>query len=120
MLMLGENSVDDIHVDDVDNLEYHKIPESEAWRVGLLKELVAIREDEGEVPGMTNEEVEEIMDYICTTQDSFFIQSNTHKTVTTVLESIKIIIIRVQTWKKARTRGHCPWKVLRIVEISGL
>ena len=67
MLMLGKNSVDDIHVDDVDNLEYHKIPESEAWRVGLLKELVAIREDEGEVPGMTNEEVEEIMDYICTT-----------------------------------------------------
>ena len=25
-----------------------------------------------------------------------------------------------QTWKKARTRGHCPQKFLKIVEISGL
>ena len=25
-----------------------------------------------------------------------------------------------QTWKKAWTRGHCPRKFLRIVEISGL
>ena len=25
-----------------------------------------------------------------------------------------------QTWKKARTRGHCPRKFLRIVEIFGL
>ena len=25
-----------------------------------------------------------------------------------------------QTWKKARTRQHCPQKFLRIVEISGL
>ena len=25
-----------------------------------------------------------------------------------------------QTWKKAQTCGHCPWKFLRIVEISGL
>ena len=25
-----------------------------------------------------------------------------------------------QTGKKARTRGHCPWKFLRIVENSGL
>ena len=27
---------------------------------------------------------------------------------------------KMQTWKKARTRGHCPRKFLRIVDISGL
>ena len=25
-----------------------------------------------------------------------------------------------QTWKKTWMQGHCPWKSLRIVEISGL
>ena len=33
-------------------------------------------------------------------------------------ESIYLDNIAIgQTWKKARTRGHCPWKFLRIVEI---
>ena len=66
MMMCGKHSVDELQVDDIDTMEYHCIPRSEAWRVGMLKELVDIRENETEVPCMTYEELTEIMNFICT------------------------------------------------------
>ena len=66
MMISDKNLVDELHVDDIDSMEYHSIPGNEAWRVGMLKELVSIRENETVVPGMTSEELTEIMNYICT------------------------------------------------------
>ena len=67
MMLCGKNTVDELRVEDIDTMEYHNIKQSEAWRIGLLKEIVAIKEDEAEVPGMTDEEITDIMNYICTT-----------------------------------------------------
>ena len=66
MYFCGKNSVDELMVEDIDTMEYHNIKECEARRTGMLKELVAVREDEAEVPGMTAEEITDIMNYICT------------------------------------------------------
>ena len=66
MIELGKNSVDCIRVEDIDTMEYHSIPENEEWRVNLVKEMIEVKENEYEVPGFTNEELEEIIDFVCT------------------------------------------------------
>ena len=66
MILLGKNSVDDLSVDDIDSLEYHTIPENEAWRVGLLQELIAVRENKCEITGFASEELDDILDHVCT------------------------------------------------------
>ena len=119
MILLGKNSVDDLSVDDIDSIEYHTISENDAWRVDLLQELIAVRENEGKITGFTSEELDDILNHVCASQDFsyslsllFFIRlrlwagervsaknisskSSTHKTVVTVLESIDMIIVRI-------------------------
>ena len=41
-------------------MEYHTISENEAWRVDLIQELIAVRENEGEITGFTSEELDDI------------------------------------------------------------
>ena len=42
------------------------VPADEAWRVGFVKELLATRHGDLEVPGLLKTEMDEIMDYLCT------------------------------------------------------
>ena len=65
-MILGKKSVDDIRADDIDSLEYNPIQEDHAWRVSLVKELIEVREKECEVQGFTSEELEEIINHVCT------------------------------------------------------
>ena len=65
MILLGKNSVDDLSVDDIDSMEYHTISENEAWRVDLIQELIAVRENEGEITGFTSKELDDILNHVC-------------------------------------------------------
>ena len=65
MILLGKNSVDDLSVDDIDSIEYHTISENDAWRVDLLQELIAVRENEGEITGFTSKELDDILNHVC-------------------------------------------------------
>ena len=47
-------------------MEYHKIPEREAWRVDVLKELVDTKQDELEVHGIPDAELDQILNFVCT------------------------------------------------------
>ena len=41
-------------------------------------------------------------------------------TTATTISTVTTMRTTTQTWKKERTRGHCPQKFWRIGEISGL
>ena len=43
------------------HIEYHKVPECDTWRINFLKELIEIKHDEIEVPGMMKEELDQII-----------------------------------------------------------
>ena len=49
----------------VKNLEYFSPPPGEEWRLGLLQELLQVREDKAVVPGVSSEEVMDMIDEIC-------------------------------------------------------
>ena len=53
--------------EDIDSMEYYKIPENESWRVNLLTELIETKENNYEVPGISRDELDDILRYICTT-----------------------------------------------------
>ena len=50
---------------DVKNMEYFCPPPGEEWRLGLLQELLKVRDGAATVPGISPDEVEAIMDEIC-------------------------------------------------------
>ena len=66
MIALGKNSVETIREEDIDTMEYHTIPEDETWRINLVKEIIEVKENECEVQGFSNEELEEIVNFVCT------------------------------------------------------
>ena len=47
-------------------MEYHTISEDETWRISLVKEIIEVKENECEVQGFSNEELEEIVNFVCT------------------------------------------------------
>ena len=49
----------------VKKLEYFSPPPGEEWRLGLLQELLQVREDKAVVPGVSSEEVMDMIDEIC-------------------------------------------------------
>ena len=63
MLLSGKNSMDELKNVDI---PYNVVPADEAWRVGFVKELLATRHGDLEVPGLLKTEMDEIMDYLCT------------------------------------------------------
>ena len=63
--MAGKSSIEELHNADED-IEYHKIPEKESWRVDLLKELVEVKQDELEVHGIPVDEIDQILEFVCT------------------------------------------------------
>ena len=48
------------------DFEYNKLEENELWKVNIIQELVDIRAGNLEVHGMKYEEVQQILEYICT------------------------------------------------------
>ena len=65
MILTGLNRVEDLQPGKVD-FEYHKVEKNDEWKVGFVKELVNIKQEELTVAGMSLEELEEILEYICT------------------------------------------------------
>ena len=64
MLLAGTKTVGDFKNIDV---EYHKVTKENEWRIHLLRELVEIRQGELLVPGFNNDDVEKILEFVCTT-----------------------------------------------------
>ena len=66
MLMAGMNKILDLTEAGTDIIEYHKVPESQTWKINFLKEIIDVQQGELEVPGMVKDELDQILDYICT------------------------------------------------------
>ena len=50
----------------MEDFQCHNISEKEKWRIHILRELVNIKEHECTVPGLEENEIDEILEYICT------------------------------------------------------
>ena len=60
IMMLAEvNKIEDLKVEKV-GFEYHTVEKADNWKIEILKELNNVRHDDLTVPGLDQEEVEEL------------------------------------------------------------
>ena len=66
MLLLEKVSIDDIRLKDIVKFEYSKVLPENQWKVKMVKEIIDVQADQLIVENFSREELEEIMDYLCT------------------------------------------------------
>ena len=66
MLLTERSSVDEICREDYKKIDYHKINDSEQWRVSIIEEIIDIKYNQLDVEGFEAEEIEEILNFVCT------------------------------------------------------
>ena len=66
MMLLKKRNVDQISTLDYKVLEYHKIREDDVWKVSFIKEITDVKYSQLEVIGFEYNEVEEILNFLCT------------------------------------------------------
>ena len=66
MLSVGKNSVKDVHKADGDRVKYFDLNEQNLWRVPAAREIIDVKANNLEVPGFTEQELDEILRFICT------------------------------------------------------
>ena len=64
MEITWKNTIQELNIN-VD-FEYHKAGENDAWRINFAKELIEIRAGHLEVHGIESDELEQILEHICT------------------------------------------------------
>ena len=65
MIMTELGRIEDLKPGKVD-FEYHKVKKIDEWKIGFVKELVDVKQEELNVTGMDLVELEEILEYLCT------------------------------------------------------
>ena len=63
MLRTQKSSVDEMSKEDYKKIDYHKINESEQWRISIIEEIIDIKYNQLDVEGF---EAEEILNFVCT------------------------------------------------------
>ena len=64
--LTGKSHWTKIKGSDIDNISYCDIDNADKWRVNFVNELLEIKRNEIEVDGFSVEEIDSMMDYVCT------------------------------------------------------
>ena len=63
--MSAKHSIPAVQNSEVD-IEYHKLGEDQLWKVDMLKEIVDALNDKITIDGITRDELNEVLEYLCT------------------------------------------------------
>ena len=64
MILSEKNRIEDLKAGNVD-FAYHTAIEDDEWKINFVKELIDVRNDHLDVAGMDSDELEEILEYLC-------------------------------------------------------
>ena len=67
MNLVNKTSIEDLDPQDSKSVVFHPVPINEEWRIGLVKEIIDIRNQVFHLEGFTADEVNHILDFVCTT-----------------------------------------------------
>ena len=65
LLKTDKTSIQDLVPNDTLNIEYHPIQEDEKWKVSFIQELIEAKNSNLEVVDFTDDELDEIMEFLC-------------------------------------------------------
>ena len=66
LLLTKKNTIDELSKDDATALHYHEVDPKDAWKINMIKEITDVKFNQLEVQNFTNDELEEIMSFLCT------------------------------------------------------
>ena len=66
MLLLNKTSIDQISVNDFKLMKYHPISEEDKWKISFVNEITDVKFKQLDVDGFEIEELEEILNFLCT------------------------------------------------------
>ena len=66
MLTVGKTSVNDVDISDVNNLKYFEADDKDKWRIPIAREIIDAKANTLEVPGFEDNELETILEFVCT------------------------------------------------------
>ena len=66
MLLMNKASISDLKSSDVkETFQYKAVPDDQAWRIPILKELIEVKAGNTVIEGFTNEEILEMLEHVC-------------------------------------------------------
>ena len=66
MILLGKETTASLVNSDASGISYAPVPVSETWRINFVQELIEIKNGDYEVKGFSHDEINEILNDICT------------------------------------------------------
>ena len=65
LLQTSKTNVDQLSKHDITELEYHPTTVDNKWKEAMVAELLEVRDNQLEVDGFVQEELDEMLEYIC-------------------------------------------------------
>ena len=66
LLLTEKDTFADISKHDIRKLTYHKIDTEDQWKIGFIREITEIKNDQLNLNEFTKEELNDILEYLCT------------------------------------------------------
>ena len=66
MLLLGKYSTKNIKMSDIDSFEFAPVKPEDFWKISIVKEIIEAKADQIDVEGFTKQELDKILEYLCT------------------------------------------------------
>ena len=66
LLLTGKNKIEDLNYRDIDNFTYAPVEAENVWKIGMVKEIIDAKAGNLHVENFSDEELDEIRDFLCT------------------------------------------------------
>ena len=65
-MLTGNDSLEEVTASEIDKLKYHELNDEETWKVDVILELTDVKFKQATIEGFTDDEIGEILDFVCT------------------------------------------------------
>ena len=66
MLLTGKNTIEEVKETDLDDMVYVPAKTEDVWKINFIKELINIREGSIHVENFEDDELNDVLEYLCT------------------------------------------------------
>ena len=66
LMLTNKNDIDELTALDIEDIKYNEIEENDKWKVAMIREITDIKFKQIELENFSIEELNEILDHICT------------------------------------------------------
>ena len=65
LLLTEKDGIENITKHDIKRLKYHEVAKEDTWKIGFIKELIEIKNNQLSLNDFTKEELEDILTHLC-------------------------------------------------------